>query len=364
MPSFKHTVESDYIPSFRTESVAGMFDVPATERLTREWDIDMPIEDIDDWGVGVIVGPSGAGKTTIAKTVFGEENYFDGSKGFDWPFDKSLLDGFSEDLSIKEITTALSKVGFSSPPVWMLPFDKLSNGQKFRAEMARLILDTKGTAVVDEFTSVVDRNVAKMCSFAIQKFVRRAGRKMVAVSCHYDIIDWLEPDWVYYVDTGEFKRGSLRRPKIDLKIQRVHHSAWKIFKGHHYLSADINKSSRCFMATVNGDPVAFVAALKFPHHSVRNMWKSHRTVVLPDYQGIGIGGALNNAVGQHFLDIGGRFTGVASHPAMNAHRAKSPLWKMTRKPSMVPPTTSKGQFKNSTSLGRVTASFEFIGEQK
>lgn len=365
MPNFSHTVETKYNPTFRSENVAGMFDVPVESKMTKTWEIDMPIED-ENWTVGMIVGPSGSGKTTIGKKVFPDARLFDGSHHSHWPADKCLLDGFDKKLKVKEITGALSQVGFSSPPAWLLPFDKLSNGQKFRAEMARLILETGDDeiAMVDEFTSVVDRSVAKVCSSAVQKMVRRSGKQMVAISCHYDIAEWLEPDWIYFVDTGEFRRGSLRRPEIKLNLQRVHHSAWQLFKGHHYLDANINKAAHCFVATIDDEPVAFAAALPFPHPTLKGMWKGHRTVVLPDYQGIGLGNAISEAVAQHYRDIGKRYSSVTSHPAMIGHRNRSSKWILTRSPGRVPPSGKNAVMKKSSSAGRVTASFEYIGDEK
>lgn len=354
---FTHTVETPYRPTFRTEKVAGMFDVPIQEKLVKSWEVDMPIEE-GNWNVGLICGPSGCGKTTLAKRVFGDEAYH---RGFAWTPDKSLLDDFSSDLSVKEITDALSHVGFSSPPAWMVPFRNLSNGQQFRAEMARLILErTDGTIVVDEFTSVVDRTVAKISSAAVQKYVRKMGRKFVAVSCHDDIKEWLQPDWIYQVDTGTFTRGSLRRPPIEIKLFRCHHAAWRIFKGHHYLSADLNKAAHCFIATVEGRPVAFAAALPFPHPHVKNMWKGHRTVVLPDFQGIGVGNVVSETVADYFLAMGKRYTSVTSHPAMIAHRMKSKRWILTRAPEQVAKAGKNGAL--TTSTGRMTASFEYIGD--
>ena len=56
----------------------------------------------------------------------------------------------------------------------------------------------------DEFTSVVDRVVAKTASFAIQKAVRKMDKQFIAVSCHKDVTEWLQPDWVYDTDSNEF----------------------------------------------------------------------------------------------------------------------------------------------------------------
>lgn len=360
---FTHKLELDYKPSFRSECVAGMFDVPVQKKLSKIWEVDMPIEDLE-WSVGVIVGPSGSGKTTIGKAAFPNAKLFDGSRHDNWD-SNCFLDDFKKDLLINDITGSLSQVGFSSPPGWMLPFSALSNGQKFRTEIARLILEanTDDIIMIDEFTSVVDREVAKVCSFAVQKMIRRAGKQMIALSCHYDILEWLEPDWVYYADTGEFKltRGLLRRPSIELVVKRVHYSAWGLFKGHHYLDANCSKSAHCFVGFINDVPVAFAAALPFPHPTLKNMWRGHRTVVLPDYQGIGLGNTISEFLGEHYLSMGKRYSSVTSHPAMVAHRVRSPKWIMTRKPGRVPINGKSGQLKSSSN--RITASFEYIGEK-
>jgi GNAT superfamily N-acetyltransferase len=234
--------------------------------------------------------------------------------------------------------------------------------------MARLILSLEPDkiALVDEFTSVVDREVAKICSAAVQKMVRKEKKQMIAISCHYDIAEWLEPDWIYHVDTGEFKitRGILRRPRVNLHIEKVHKDAWDFFKGHHYLSADIHAAAQCFVGFINGQPIGFAAAMFFPHPHVKNMWKGHRTVVLPDYQGIGLGNAMSEAVGDYYIDQGFRYTSLTSHPAMIGHRVRSKKWIMTRAPSSTPPVGAKGKLKGcANSSDRMTASFEYIGDR-
>ena len=359
MPSFEHLIEAEYKASFRTEKVVGMFDVPVKEKLSRLWKVDMPIEE-KDWQIGLIVGASGAGKTTLAKRAFPKEAYH---KGFKWGAN-SLLDDFDKSLSVRDITDALSHVGFSSPPNWLLPFSALSNGQQFRAEIARLILTGKRKLVVlDEFTSVVDRTVAKIGSHAVQKFIRKNKSQFVAITCHYDVEPWLQPDWVYDVSQETFSWGCHRRPEIQVQILRCHHKAWRIFRGHHYLSAEVNRSAHCYVAIIEGQPAGVCAVLPFPHPTAKNIRKEHRTVVLPDFQGIGLGNKLSETIAKHYQSMGFRFRSVTSHPAMIAYRAKSPLWSMDRKPSRV----RRDKWTNpafAMSVSRLTASFEYIGERK
>jgi len=145
--------------------------------------------------LGVIVGSSGSGKSTMLKNFGKEETPT-------WELDKSIISHFD---SPEEGIKRLGSVGFNSIPSWYKPYHVLSNGEKFRADLARKI---KSNAVIDEYTSVVDRTVAKAASVALARYVKNNDIENVVLStCHYDIIDWLEPDWVLNMDTGELLHG-------------------------------------------------------------------------------------------------------------------------------------------------------------
>lgn len=145
--------------------------------------------------LGVIVGSSGSGKSTLLKQFGIEEQPV-------WDFNKSIISHFdSPDDGINK----LSSVGFNTIPSWYKPYSVLSNGEKFRADLARKI---KSNAVIDEYTSVVDRTVAKAASVALSRYIKNNDVENIVLStCHYDIVDWLEPDWVINTDTGEFLDG-------------------------------------------------------------------------------------------------------------------------------------------------------------
>jgi len=160
----------------------------------------LPLEDFD-WQVGVIVGRSGSGKTSIAKQLFSDAYI----RGFDYQ-SKCVLDDFPEGLETSEITRMLCSVGFASPPDWLKSYDCLSQGEKMRVDIARALCLDQQLIVFDEFTSVVDREIAKVSAFAISKAVSRSNKKFIAVTCHYDVVDWLQPDWVFCTDTMEFSR--------------------------------------------------------------------------------------------------------------------------------------------------------------
>lgn len=280
----EHELVVDYYPTFRTRAIAGMFDVPVTDKMRRRFEIEVDLD--TPWSVGAIIGPSGSGKSTLARRLFGQHVV----EPFEWK-GQAVVDDFDTRLETAEVASALTAVGFSSPPNWLLPYRCLSTGQQFRAQLARAMLERReGPVVFDEFTSVVDRQVAKACAVCVSKWARRHGRQFVAVTCHRDILEWLEPDWVIDTETmeswrpGQADRGRLRRPPIQLEIRRVDHQAWSVFRPHHYLSADLNKAAVCFGTFWDGRPIGIVALL--PQANVRNTWRVSRNVVLPDYQGL------------------------------------------------------------------------------
>lgn len=352
MPKIHHVAEISPSQSFRAAKVAGMFDVPVTDKLRKEWKIDIPIE-AREWQVGLIVGASGTGKSTIAQQLFGNAFH----AGFEWNA-ACLLDDFPESADTSHITEILSKVGFSSPPQWLLPYAALSTGQKFRVELARCLLHYPDLIVFDEFTSVVDRQVAQVGTYAFQKAVRKSGKKFVAVTCHYDVAEWLQPDWILDMSTGKFEWVSLRRPQIELEIYRCTNEAWSLFKDYHYLSADLSSSAFCWVACVAGRPVAFSAWLPFFGRlkGRKQGMRVHRAVCLPDFQGLGIGNMLTTEIARMWTALGKRVFLGTSHPAEVRRRVNSPDWCLIRKPGRTAIDYSK-----RTASNRLTCSFEFTG---
>ena len=199
MPCFELVRSWENPESFRAQSVIGSFALQDC-KLEKHFKGSLPIDD-GNWSIGVIVGRSGTGKTTIAKVLF-DKDYV---KGFSYTH-KSVLDDFPEDMSTVEVTQALCSVGFASPPDWLKSYDQLSQGEKMRVDVARALALKQDLIVFDEFTSVVDREVAKVSAFAVSKAIRKADKRFIAVTCHYDVVDWLEPDWVFTTDTMEFTK--------------------------------------------------------------------------------------------------------------------------------------------------------------
>jgi GNAT superfamily N-acetyltransferase len=346
--------------SARVMQLSGLYDVPPLERVALKWNVNLPIEE-RDWHIGLIVGPSGSGKSTIAREAFAKQYV----TGFDWPSDRSVLDAFPADMSIKDITLLLSSVGFSSPPSWVRPFHVLSNGEQFRSTLARAIAEYPDLCVFDEFTSVVDRTVGRIGSAAVAKTVRRRGGKFVAITCHDDVLEWLDPDWVYTPADNTFAWRELQgRPAIDLEIARVHHSSWKLFAQHHYLTAELNKSAICFVGFVNGRAAGFHSYLNFfGKLSHGKAVRGHRSVVLPDFQGAKIGNAMITTLASMWAALDRRVFRNTGHPAEVAAAMHDPAWQLIRAPSR---TSRRGgeahpSMATTRAYNRLTASFEYIG---
>lgn len=356
MPTFDIVKKSEPKQSFRVASIIGKFDLQSNaieERFTGNIDIS------DNWQIGLIVGKSGTGKTTIAKQLF-ENAYI---TNFEYQ-SETVLDDMPKDKSVDEITRAFNSVGFSSPPSWLKPYSVLSNGEKMRCDLARAILSENDLFVFDEFTSVVDRQVAQVGSFAMQKAIRKTNKKFIAVTCHFDVEDWLLPDWVFNTDTMTFQSfEGQKKNKPDIKFEIFSYgdkTIWKMFAKYHYLSHSHNNAASVYIATVNDAVAGFISILHLPHPKTKTIKKVHRLVILPDYQGIGIGIKLLNEIGDIYLKQKWRFTIVTSAPSLINALKKSNQWTCKHFGRMKADTgiIHGSSNKSNNSKDRITASFE------
>ena len=153
----------DNFTSFRSEKVKSLFNAESGHNWERI--AELPIED-EGWQIGLIVGASGSGKTSIGSQIW-EKGIINLSKG--WNPDLPIIEDIAPDSDMNVVTSALSAVGLGDVPAWLRPFKVLSNGEQFRAGLARLICDAPDKVVVDEFTSVVDRQIAKIGASAFAK---------------------------------------------------------------------------------------------------------------------------------------------------------------------------------------------------
>lgn len=352
MPALNVVVESGIDLSIRARQVCGMFDCPPEKKQRLEWKAELPL-DAQPWNIGLIVGPSGSGKSVCAKSLWPEEY----AHSMEWN-GGTLIDCFDRATNLEDVTAALSSVGFGTIPAWLRPFDVLSNGEKFRAEIARRLVEQPGIIVVDEFTSVVDRQVATVACHAVQKFVRKRKRQLVAVTCHADVIDWLQPDWVFEPAERMFRWRLLqRRPEIRVEVARLPYEAWSLFAPYHYLTASLTHNATCFGLWADGELASFVAMLHRPHPKAKNIKGFSRGVTLPDFQGLGLVFVLTNTIAAANKALGYRSRIYPAHPALI--RGVNKDWKCVKLPGVfaVGQTSDYVRWKTN----RPCAVFEWAG---
>lgn len=379
MIEYKNTVSSPVFNSYRAARVRSLFNVEEKIGATHEISVKLPIDE-KEWKIGAIIGPSGSGKTTLGRLLF------DGGQlhqGFEWSRDRPIIDEIGASHNFDAVTGALSSVGLGSVPSWLRPFHVLSQGEQFRADLARLIIEEPQSVVIDEFTSVVDRQIAQIGAAAFAKAWRRTPGRVVILSCHYDIIEWLCPDWILDTQYWEFKWGCLRqRPEIPLDIYTASSAkAWEFFEPHHYLKLPLPVAPTYYIGEVNGKPVAHLAAS--PRPGLKQA-RFTRLVVMPEWQGAGVGIKFLEYVAQLWLKGNNRYgkpmPGIihTSHPGLIAALNRSPKWVLTsqqmggadRGKSMnsLARSAKRGRLKEHGKAGygghlRAVAGFKYIGEK-
>jgi ABC-type ATPase involved in cell division len=327
------------VDSYRAARVKSLFNVTDEQATRFALDADLDIDDTD-WRIGVVVGPSGSGKSSIGRALWDGAAFYSGDN---WPDDKPIIDAIAPAGDFTAATAALSAAGLGDVPVWLRPYRVLSTGQRFRADLARILAEHPARVVVDEFTSVVDRQIARVGAGAFAKAWRRGTGQAVLLTCHYDVLDWLEPDWVYDTATGTFTRGSVqfRRPRIDVEIRLGGWNLWPLFKPHHYLDLPRMIAAQVYAAFVDGEPVAHLGVstkslTSGPAHArtVSVEARGSRLVVMPEWQGAGLGLRFLNHVselqrtGRGVLP-GRRMTTLfhTSHPNLAAALRRDDRWR-------------------------------------
>lgn len=175
-----------------TEYVCDKYDLQTREEIITE----VPLLDASElsdfkWNIGVLCGNSGSGKSTLLSTLGEPKNPI-------YDYSKSIISQFPH-MSEHDVCELLSSVGLSSVPVWLHKPNELSNGERARLDLCWILANAKENEIIlyDEFSSVINRAVAKSMSYALQRYVREKNLKIILASCHFDIIEWLNPDWVF-----------------------------------------------------------------------------------------------------------------------------------------------------------------------
>ena len=367
--TYEVLLKSPVSTSFRCQKAANSLDIDTEKKSIHHLKIEADLK--TPYNLGLIIGASGSGKTTLAKQIFGDDIFKNN-------LDETLpiIEQFPESMSYDDCAKLLNGVGLTSVPCWIRPVYTLSNGQKSRAEVALLLADTsKDITAIDEWTSVVDRTVAKVMSHCVQKMIRRADKQIVLNSCHYDVIEWLNPDWIIdcneqsYTNRRSLWRSSERQEKLNFEIRECKRSTWNMFSKYHYLSEKLPGGIiETFGLYLNGKQIGFQCFANYvPHKNKRRPMQMHsnRTVVHPDYAGLGLGIHIINETSKIMkargFDVRAKFS---STPVYKAFKRQVDKWQLLAIDRIITPN----KYKNgdiSRVVGRTkvkTYSYIYIGD--
>lgn len=206
----KIVLESKIVVDKYCEYLFNNYDIQNRDITTTE--VPMPSkEDMEEmnesnWNIMLVCGKSGSGKSTILREI-------GNVKPIEYDYNKAVISQF-EGYSEEDACDLLNGVGLSSVPNWLRKPNELSNGERARLDIAKSIYDAKGGIVIlDEYTSVVNRAAAKSMSFALQRYARQKDLKVMIASCHFDIIEWLQPDYIFNLNHKD-ENGNVELEKM------------------------------------------------------------------------------------------------------------------------------------------------------
>lgn len=301
-----------------------------------------------DFKILLIVGSSGSGKTQILSSL---KEYREIDNTFDQ--DKTVIEQI--DIDPEKSVEKLLSSGFSSIPQWFIKYKNLSEGQKFRAYIAKCI--NFSHIKIDEFTSKLDRLTARNTSFNLSKNIRKNNIHNVIIASPFrDLIPYLSPDYIYDISNNQlysyyqerkewvFKFVQPSEITLDfdshnLYIIRSNMERWEKYKSYHYLSTNILNNCEYWELYTKLEnmilPIGYIAISPLPLSGIKAK-REHRLVIIPEVQGMGIGISLSEFMGNYYtlpIEKGGgggyRYYTKTTHPKLGNYRNGSDKWKAT-----------------------------------
>jgi len=241
-----------------------------------------------------VTGDSGGGKSLLLKAFerfFGDEAIELSSLEIDE--NEILVEGVGKD--VKEAIEILSLCGLNDAFLFLRRFKELSDGQKYRYKLAKL-LDRKEKSVwiVDEFCASLDRVMARIIAFLIQKTARKLGKTVIVATTHQDIIGDFQPDII--IDKGFERdvnviRNSPRRQKCsiyeNLRIEKAGLEDYRKLSRFHYKTLDDKRPANvrvkdCYKLLFNEELIGVIVySHSYLNLKPRNMVFGERYVYTP-----------------------------------------------------------------------------------
>lgn len=158
---------------------------------------DLKVE-VNQGDVVYITGQSGSGKSLLlkelAKLIALEQDVADIDKVE--LLEVPLIDQIGE--STDDAVRILNMAGLADAYLLIRKPSELSDGQRYRFRIAKLMESKARVWVADEFGAVLDRVTAKVVAFNLRKFAAKVGATVIVATTHKDLRDELAP--TLYVD--------------------------------------------------------------------------------------------------------------------------------------------------------------------
>jgi energy-coupling factor transporter ATP-binding protein EcfA2 len=199
--------------------------------------------------------------------------------------------------------------------LFLRSFDQLSDGQKYRYRIARLLESKACFWILDEFAATLDRDTAKIVSFNLQKIARLEGKCVIAATTHMDLFEDLSPSVHVHKRFGKEITVNYH-PNIaaaecslvkEMRVEKGSYADWRTLSGFHYRSHHVGAPRKIF-ALKRGDelcgvivycypaPAAHGRRMVLPRMGMKEMNKQlcsiSRVVVHPKYRTISLGAKL------------------------------------------------------------------------
>jgi ABC-type ATPase with predicted acetyltransferase domain len=310
--TFNISYETHTKPTTRSLVVAEAFGLGIDEaQKFKVLDAELKIGPKD---IVYITGDSGSGKSVLLRAInadLGEEAIDLSDVAVD--AEKPLIETVGA--TVEEGLELLSKVGLNDAFLFLRTYNQLSDGQKYRYRIAKLIESRKQWWLMDEFAACLDRDTAKIIAFNLQKIARQQGKAVIAATTHSDLQEDLKPSVLvrkrfgeeikidYYPNTPASECSLIH----EMTIQEGTREDWQKLSGFHYRGHKVAVVRKIFRL-VRGDELCGVIVYSYPPPACygrryvlprmtiqdlnKNLSIINRVVIHPKYRTIGLGAKL------------------------------------------------------------------------